>query len=189
MSLPFKLSSICALALFLGASSVSAETPLQFSWARRAGGAGSQEASAVAVDAAGNVLVTGYFTGTSSIGTTNLVSSGLGDIFLAKYDPAGTFLWARQAGGSGDDYGLAVATDPSGNVYLAGAFQNTATFSTTSLTSSRSNDVFIAKYGAAGNLVWARRAGGNGDEEANAIAVDRAGNVYITGAFDDNATF
>src|SRR6266481_5611748 len=110
MSLQFRLNKVCGLTLLVGVASVSAETPLQFSWARRAGGAGIQQASAVAVDASGNVLVTGYFTGTSSIGTTNLVSSGSEDIFVAKYDSGGNFLWARQAGGSGDDYGLAVAT-------------------------------------------------------------------------------
>jgi hypothetical protein len=189
MSFRVKLRSIGSLVLFAGMVEAQGETPLQFSWAQRGGGAGVQEAHGVAVDPSGNVLVTGYFTGTCSIGNTNLTSSGLEDIFLAKYDPSGNFLWARQAGGTGDDYGLAVATDPSGNVFVAGAFQNTATFSTTTLTSSRSNDVFLVKYGPAGNLLWARRAGGNGNEEANALAVDAAGNAYITGAFDANATF
>lgn len=167
----------------------SAETRPQFLWAHRAGGGGNDEADAVAADSAGNVFVTGFFTGACSIGNSNFVSSGLEDIFLAKYDASGNFLWARQAGGTGDDFGLGVATDPSGNAYVTGSFQNTASFGAASLTSTRSNDVFVAKYSPTGTLVWASKAGGNGNEAANAIAVDAQGNAYITGTFDASATF
>ncbi len=160
-----------------------------FLWADSAGSISNAEAHAVATDAAGNVLVTGFFTGTNSIGNTNLVSSGAEDIFVAKYDLVGNFLWARQAGGTGYDEGRGIATDASGNIYLTGLFQNTAAFGATNLTSSGQSDVFIAKYDPAGNLIWVLDAGGKDFDEAHAIAVDAQGNAVITGYIDATATF
>jgi len=124
-----------------------------------------------------------------SLGGSNLVSSGLEDIFLAKYDPAGNCLWVRQAGGTGYDEGWGVATDTAGNVYLIGLYQNTAAFGTASVTSAGLSDIYIAKYDPNGTLLWVSSAGGRDYDEAHAVAVDAAGNAYITGFFDANATF
>src|SRR5262249_19336570 len=144
---------------------------------------------ATALDSNGNVFLTGYFTGTNSFGPTNLISSGLDDIFVVKYDAAGNFLLARRAGGNSYDRGLCIAADASGNVFVTGLFQGTASFGPTNLTRSGQSDIFIAKYNPAGNLIWARKAGGNDFDEAHAIAVDSQGNAYITGYFDATATF
>lgn len=181
------ISSVACL--LIGAIVTEAATPPEFLWARRAGGTGSEETRAAAVDTSGNIFVTGFFSGTNVIDTTNFVSAGLEDIFLAKYGPAGNFVWARRAGGIGYDEGLGVTTDPSGNIYVAGLFQNTASFGTTNLTSSGQSDVFIAKYDPAGALLWARKAGSADFDEAHAIAVDAQGDVCIAGFFDANATF
>jgi len=158
-------------------------------WAQRAGGGTNDEARAVAVDPAGNVVVTGFFMDTASFGTTNLVSAGLEDIFLAKYDAEGRLLWARRAGGSGFDQGRGVATDASGNIFVTGLFQAAASFDGTVLSSSGLSDVFLAKYSPAGALLWVRAAGGNDYDEGRAVAVDAAGNAYITGFFDATASF
>ena len=139
----------------------------------------------VAVDPAGNILVAGLFTGTNSV----LTSAGLEDMFLAKYDAAGTLLWTRRAGGIGYDEARGVATDPSGNIYVGGLFQNTAGFGTTNLTSSGESDAFLAKYDPNGTLLWARKAGSADFDEAHSIAVDAQGNVVLTGFIDANATF
>src|SRR5438477_6690604 len=128
--LTFRLGPLLLLSAALLAH---AETPPQFSWARRAGGGGEDTALATAVDSDANVIVAGLFNGNISIGNSNFVSGGVEDIFVAKYDSAGNFLWARQAGGSGYDEGRAVAADASGNIYVAGSFQNTASFGTTNL--------------------------------------------------------
>lgn len=167
----------------------AAEPPPRFLWAHAAVGTTDEEALAVATDPAGNVVVTGYFSGTETIGNSNFVSVGAEDIFLVKYDATGNFLWARQAGGSGYDEGHGVAIDNSGNVYVGGSFQNTASFGVTNLISSGSNDVFIAKYSPSGDLVWARKAGGSGNDAAYGLALDPQGNAYITGSFDNGATF
>src|SRR5439155_11202445 len=92
-------------------------------WARQSGFYYSDTARAVAVDSNGNIFVAGNFSGSSSFGPTNLNSvAGSEDIFVAKYDPDGTLVWAIQAGGSGSDYAYSVAVDPSGNIYVGGFF-------------------------------------------------------------------
>src|SRR4051812_8526496 len=104
-----------------------AQTP-DFAWLRDLRGSGTEEIRDVAVDASGNVYVTGSFnSGVMTAGTTTLTNSGSGgtsDIFLVKYDRTGTVLWARKAGGGDQDYGVSVAADASGNVFICGWFQS-----------------------------------------------------------------
>jgi hypothetical protein len=183
------LALFLLLTLQLSAASSRAETAPTFLWAHSAGGASNDTALAVAVDPAGNILVTGYFNGTMAIGNTNLVSSGAEDIFLAKFDSAGNPAWVRQAGGIGYDEGRGVATDAAGNVYITGLYQNTASFGSFNVNSAGFSDVYIAKYDPSGNVVWVVSAGGSDYDEAHAIAVDPVGNAYITGFFDANASF
>jgi hypothetical protein len=178
-----------AVAAASGFTTTAAEIPPDFRWARQAGSSDIDVAYGIALDGLGNVFVTGFFSGTSSFGITNLVSSGIEDIFLAKYDPAGRLLWARKAGGTSYDEGRAVAVDAVGNAYIVGLFQGTASFGSTNLNSAGESDIFIAKYDAAGNLLWTRRAGGNDFDEAYGVALDAAGNAYLTGYFTGPATF
>ena len=110
-------------------------------------------------------------------------------MFVAKYDANGVVMWAKQAGGTGDDVGYDVNVDTTGNVYVGGYFQGTASFGNTNVTSAGADDIFLAKYDNLGNLLWVRRAGGNGSDKANDIAVDGTGNCYVAGAFGATATF
>ena len=165
------------------------QSPPDFLWAQRTGGSGSDVGYSIAADTNGNVFVTGSFSTTNFLGSSNLISSGLTDIFIAKHSPSGSLLWARQAGGTGYDEGRGIVADNAGNVYVTGHFQDTASFGATNLTSSGQSDVFVAKYDPDGNLVWVRRVGGNDFDEGHAIALDTAGNIYLTGTFDKNATF
>lgn len=178
------VSGLC-LALRLTA----AEPPPDFSWARKAGGSDLDVGYGIAADPTGNLFVTGSFSGTCSFGTTNLTSGGYEDIFLAKYDPWGRLLWARRAGGAGYDEGRGVAADASGNVYVTGLFQGTASFTGTNLNSAGESDIFLAKYDPDGYLLWARRAGGRDFDEGYGLALDRAGNVYLTGDYTAPASF
>ena len=159
----------------------------------------------IAVDGVGNSYATGFFGGSGSFrGTapfgagganqTILNSAGNGDVFVAKYDSAGALLWARRAGGTGGDGANGIAVDVAGNSYVTGDFEGAATFgpreaNETILNSAGNRDVFVAKYDSAGALLWARRAGGTERDGANGIAVDVAGNSYVTGHFEGTATF
>ena len=82
-------------------------------------------------------------------------------------------------GGSGGDRGEAVATDAAGDVFVAGRFNGTVNFGGTSLTATGPFDSFVAKYNSAGVLSWAHRMG-NGSSQADGIAVDATGNVYVS---------
>jgi hypothetical protein len=158
-------------------------------WAKRAGGTASDEALSVTVDASGNIYITGVFSSPSLIfGSTTLTNiSGSVDLFLAKYDAAGNVVWAKSAGGTGDDQAISVAADASGNTYVAGLFASPSlVFGTTTLTNAGSGDLFLVKYDATGNAVWAKSAGNIDVDEANAVAVDASGNVYLTGFFSSN---
>jgi hypothetical protein len=166
-------------------------------WATSAGGTAYADGHSISTDASGNVYVTGYFqSDTITFGTITLPNTYIGyaDIFIAKYAPNGTVLWAKSAGGTSDDDVRSVATDASGNVFVTGYFRSsTITFDTTILTNAGSfsySDIFIAKYDTTGTLLWATSAGGTGFDEGLGIATDASGNVYITGTFGSaNITF
>ncbi len=158
-------------------------------WAHRVGGTGSDNGRGLATDSQGNQFVVGNFRGSVTFGSTTLTSSGYSDIFIAKAGPSGTWLWAKKAGGTGDDMGRAVALDNTGNVYIIGHFPGSATFGSTTLNSSGSYDIFVAKLDGNGNWVWAKKAGGTNSDNGHRIAVDSAGNVYITGLFTGTASF
>ncbi len=158
------------------------------------GGTGEDGGAAIAVSG-GYAYVTG---GTSSSEATFPVSFGpdlthngglfLGDAFIAKVNPAGVNLrYCGYIGGSGEDVGLGIALDRKGNVYIAGGTtSDEATFPVAGGPDLTFNggfrDAFVAKVDAAGaSLVYAGYIGGAGGDTAFGIAVDGAGNAYVTG--------
>ena len=160
-------------------------------WATKAGGMGGDLCQGIAVDASGNSYVTGGFEGTAIFGSTTLESGGSQDIFVAKLDNRGNWLWAKKAGGTDSDYGYGIAVDASGNSYVTGYFYSaTATFGSTTLTNNGFANIFIAKLDSSGNWLWAKNAGYSGcGTSGNGIAVDASGNIYVTGDFSGSATF
>jgi len=159
-------------------------------WAKNAGGTGDDIGYGIAVDASGNSYVMGnFFSTTATFGSTTLTSNGVSDIFVAKLDSSGNWLWAKNAGGTSFDYGSGIAVDASGNSYVTGYFADSATFGSTSLTSNGYYDIFIVKLDSDGNWLWAQNAGGTDGDWGYGIAVDTSGNSYITGYFADSATF
>ena len=154
-------------------------------WAKSAGGAEEEQALSVAVDVSGNAYVAGIFgSSTISFGSTTLTNAGFDDIFLAKYDVNGNVLWAKSAGGTDYDEMGSVAADISGNIYVAGYFASpTITFGSTTLTNAGWNDMFLAKYDANGNVLWAKSAGGADVEYASSAAADASGNIFVAGSF------
>ena len=166
-------------------------------WAERFGSTNQDLGYGVAVAAAGEVVVTGYFQGTADFdpgaGLANLTSAGNQDVFVLKLDAAGAYVWARRVGGTIVDIGYGVAVDAGGNVLVAGAFQVTVDFDpgtgTANLTSAGGDDLFVLKLDAAGNYVWARRAGGPSGDLGYGVAVDAAGNVVVAGSFRETVDF
>lgn len=167
----------------------NAQSP-SFQWAKAAGGTNYDEGNSIATDANGNVFVTGYFQSPSlTFGTNTLTNTGAYDFFIVKYDPNGNILWAKSAGGTKDDVGQSIATDANGNVFVTGYFYSPSIdFGTTTLTnSSIAADVFVVKYDANGNVLWAKSAGGTGYEDGKSIATDASGNIFVTGHFSSSS--
>jgi len=161
-------------------------------WAKYAGGNKSAIAKSVVVDNAGNIYVAGFYQSTSiTFGTTTLTSvpsfdPNAADVFLTKYDSSGNVVWAKTIGSDGDDRASSVFVDGSGNIFLSGFFYSAKIgFGTDTLinTYAGTGDIFIAKYSATGNVLWAKSAGGNQEEYPNSMTVDNTGNIYIVGRF------
>jgi hypothetical protein len=156
-------------------------------WARNAKGSDEDEGVGIATDVSGNVYVTGTFNSPSiTFGTTTLTNKGSYDMYIVKYDKDGNVKWAKNAGGSGDDYGNSIATDGSGNVYVTGRFSSSSiTFGKTILynAGTSSLDMFVVKYDASGNVLWAKSAGGSNSDLDGCVAIGASGDVYVTGTF------
>lgn len=155
----------------------------EFEWLFSGGGKAHDKTRAVNVDAQGNALLAGEFTGPAKFGAVEVSGAGLLDFCVAKCDPQGKLLWVRSGGGSGTDRAYAVAADASGNVFAGGHYDSTdADFSGVKLRQAGGYDAFVAKYDVSGNLQWIRTAGGAGYDYVHALAVDTEGSVVVSGA-------
>jgi hypothetical protein len=167
----------------------------EFMWSKRFTGVDDQKGSGVAVDAQGNVLLTGAMQGTVDFGGGELSSQGGKDLFVVKLDPAGAHLWSRRLGEDGDQQGLSVAVGKAGEVVIAGDLMGTMTFGAgegvPQLTSANPEkvDILVVKLDKAGKAIWARSFGKGeigGDtilQRAGGVAVAPSGHVLVTGWF------
>jgi len=137
---------------------------------------------AAATDASGNVYVAGSTTG--ALGNNTVTGST--DMFLAKYDASGNIVYTKQLGDPGsitsNTYGQSVATDASGNIYVAGYTDGDLINHTGS--SAGATDFFLTKYNASGIIVYTRQLGVSGvtaNTQALSVATDASGNVYVAG--------
>jgi hypothetical protein len=160
---------------------------LNWNWAMNTGAVGS----ALATHTSGNVYVAGYYTSSTSIGSTTLTSnlSFDSDLYIAKISSGGSVAWAQSVGSTnmvGDRYVHGIAVDNSGNAFIAGVFSANMIFGTTTLTGTGTQNMFVAKYDNNGNFQWARRV--NGICQSRDVAVDSQGNVVVTGYFTGTVT-
>ena len=150
---------------------------------------GVGESHSIAVDNDGYSYITGKFYGNSTFGESTLSSKGSKDIFVVKMDSEGKVVWARSFGGTKGDEGFGIAVDKGGNSYITGYFWGIADFGGKSLSSKGTADVFVMKLDPSGNLVWVTSAGGGMAEHGLDIAINDAGDVYISGLFYGTAYF
>jgi len=136
----------------------------------------------------GDVYITGIFSGTTTFGTTTLVSKGGYDIFVARLAPDGSFAWAFSAGGTGQDLGACVSADAAGNVYATAFFGGSATFGTESHNSAGGMDIAVTKLSPDGAHLWTKVFGGTGDDIAYGCALDAGGNLVVGAGFASTIT-
>lgn len=163
-------------------------------WAFRAGGTQADYGLSLSMDPSGNVYLGGFFKSTSiSFGGVSLSNPGapFGDPFLAKFDKDGNVIWAKKSSNAlSSDAIISIATDQVGDVYATGHFiSEQITFGGITLTNpgTETQELFIVKYSASGNVLWAKRIGGSGDEVGNAVVVDMQGNVFLAGQFSSSS--
>ncbi|HNR85275.1 MAG TPA: SBBP repeat-containing protein, partial [Taishania sp.] len=124
LSLKIALTALIGFFSLFSTSIFSQDSP-HFEWATKAGGNYSDEGYSITVDNQGNSYITGYFQNTAIFGSTTFTSNGYYDIFIAKLDANGNYLWAKKAGGNSEDVGSSIAVDSQGNSYVTGYFNNT----------------------------------------------------------------
>jgi len=177
-SSPLVIDPVLSYSTFLGGSGVE--------------GAGTSE---IAVDGSGNAYITGDTNSIDFPTTTNSLQQAFGggdrDAFVTKLDSTGGLVYSSYLGGSGLDYGFAIALEPgcssNCNAYVAGAtlslnFPATGSAFQLTLNPSGVGDAFIVKLNSNGsNVLYSTYLGGNGADSAVSVAVDLLGKVYITG--------
>lgn len=145
-------------------------------WTRQLGTVADDYGASVALDANGATAVAGYTSGAFA-GETN---GGGNDLFIADYDVSGNNLWVKQFGASGDDRGAGVASDGTGNVYVAGV--STGAFDGhVHSDDSGQNDLIIMKCDATGTKLWSVMLGTSGVDAATGLASDATGNMSVSG--------
>ena len=173
------------------------------SWAARITSlAGYEVGYGIATDSSGNVFVTGYYGAALTLYGTDATTKSLAyvggtkDVFVAKYTSAGVISWAARIASTGDDVGFAIATDPSGNVFVTGRYGAALTLYGTADATSKTlawaggtlYDCFVAKYTSAGVISWAVQIASLNADIGYGIATDPSGNVFVTGSYSTTLT-
>lgn len=153
-------------------------------WSMKFGDSNIQYARALAVDAIGNVVISGYFQQKVDFGGGVLTASGTAfDVFVAKFNALGQHLWSRRYGNEADQSAKSLAVDGSGNVYVAGEAAGTIDFGAGPLMAQGNPSAFVAKLDPQGAQIWAKISSGAGKASANAVAVSPTGAVAVAGQF------
>jgi hypothetical protein len=159
-------------------------------WGKKIDGTGSDYGQGVAVDASGNAYVTGYY-GSAAItvdGVTLPIPAGGEAAYIIKFNTSGTAQWGKKIDGTNNDRGQGVAVDTSGNVYVTGYYQTAAiTVDGVTLDAPTGQAAFIIKFDKYGTAQWGKQIDGTGTDIGNGVAVDTAGNVYVTGFYQNSA--
>lgn len=164
-----------------------------YNWSDGIAGTGSAKSKCMQIDDEGNIYTTGYISHTVDFdpgaGIANRSSAGLFDIFVAKYNAEGEYIKAMTFGSSASESGEYLTIDNSGNVYIIGEFRNTVDFDpgpgVFTLTSSPvSGDIFLAKYTADLNFIWAKSFISISSDEGLCVTTDSNADVFVSLKFD-----
>jgi hypothetical protein len=160
-------------------------------WVKQFGGRYADSIWRVAVDVAGNIIVQGLFADLADWGGGQLKAGGGSDndVVLAKYDRNGTHLWSKRFGNAFNEVAGGLTVDPSGFITMTGSFDQKIDFGQGEVAVAGESDVFVARFGPAGELAWARTFGGGHEDIGFGIAADAAGNVVVAGWFEATVDF
>ncbi len=165
-------------------------------WAKCFGGILDDYANALTIDSSENIVTTGYFSQNVDFDPSSeefIISSNNTDVFIQKLDPAGNFIWAKGNSSSAISQGKSIITDNTGNIYIAGAFDDSLYFGSENgnptAVSNGSTDSFILKLNELGDFRWLKSIGGSEGDFTNDITLDSNNNVIATGVFTGAVDF
>jgi hypothetical protein len=171
--------------------SFKAQTIPQVEWTKSIGGTGNERSNGVTTDQEGNIIIVGRFQSPTmqvdqvTLTKNNLDKEDVADVFIIKMDKTGKALWGIAAGGKGDDHAMSCTTDKKGNIYVVGWFESKSiTFGSITLNNKTQKgcDMYVAKFSPSGDCIWARNAGGEGDNgNYSTIVLDKKNNVILSG--------
>jgi PKD repeat protein len=166
------------------------DTEGNWTWATQADGIDFGYGSSIAIDNNGNSYITSCLQYAAAFGSHPLIQNGVYNIFVAKLDADGNWVWASQADGINSYSGKSIATDNSGNSYLTGTLGSiNSNFGSISLTSFGSWDIFVAIIDPNGYWLSATNAGGTNSDFGRTITIDNNGSSYVSGVFKSTANF
>lgn len=152
-------------------------------WSKSANATNAAEALGVAVDGAGNVLVTGSFRSSVTLGESPRTTEGDKDILLIRLDENGVPLWSEDYGDDADQEGASIAVDLAGNILVTGSFLGSLEIGDDVHTATGAADAFVAKIGPDGSPIWSRSFGDSGAQGGTSVAADLLGGGWVTGHF------
>lgn len=149
--------------------------------------------NSIAIDASGNIYATGSFYDTLSFGLTTLIANRYNGVFTVKYDANGNVIWAQQSQTTNGHYctgvGNSITTDLTGNVYVTGSYMDSIYFGPYKLTDGAKSNLFLVKYSSGGNVLFATQPlvkySTYSVNYGTSVTTDNAGNIYITGDYED----
>ncbi len=160
----------------------SAGTP---QWVRQIGGTGSDGGDEVAVGPRGDAFVIGDSNGATRFSpSVELAPTGGRDAWVARYRADGRLAWAQSLGGRGEQQSHGVSADREGRTLVTGEHRGETRFGNTVLSSDGARpDIFVARLGRRGRVLWAHRFGGSGVDLGRGVDADADGHVYLSGEF------
>lgn len=167
-------------------------------WVHQIGNSSDRDyPEAIATDNDNNIVFTGGFRGTidtdASLNTSNVTAKGSDDVFIAKYNENGKFIWGKSIGGSSYDQVESIATGNSNDVYVTGRYWGSSDFdpsaNETIIPSKGSADIFLVKLNKDGNFDYAKGMGGTKSDQPYNVFVDNNEKVFIAGEFSATADF
>ncbi|MFK7785615.1 MAG: SBBP repeat-containing protein [Crocinitomicaceae bacterium] len=166
-------------------------------WAKSIGGIGYDSGSSVLTDISGNYYSIGSFSETvdfdSGAGVSELISNGIGDIFILKLDANGDFTWVKQIGGISLEIPGAIQLDDNSDVYVTGSFFDTVDFDpgpgVINVASIGNMNTFILKIDQNGDYIWSKQFGGVDNVNAVDLEVTSEGFLLVSGNFQGTIDF
>ncbi len=158
-----------------------------YGWAKSLTGTKDDLCTGVAADSRNGVYAYGYFkSDTLYFGGQYLVGTGGQDIFLVKYDTLGNLTWAKKFGNGLINTPASITTDINSQLVITGKFSGTISFDGNSLTATGGTDAYIVRIRPTGEVVWARKTGGNQHDDCTAVNCDNTCAIYIGGSYSSS---